>query len=79
MTLQQQVAERVMSLSEEGAELVDQLLNSLNPLLFVSDGPAPEKADVFKRFGAGKGIITNTDEFDSFNSEIEELFKGFSS
>ena len=79
MTLQQQVAERVMGLSEEGAELVDQLLNSLNPLLFISNGPLPEKTDVCKRFGAGKGIIVNTDEFDSCNSEIAELFKGFSS
>ena len=82
MTVQQQIAERVMNLSDEGAELVDQLLNGLNPLLFIHGDPSTEKrvsADVSRRFGAGKGIIVNTDEFDSFNDEIAELFKGFSS
>ena len=78
MTVQQQIAERVMSLSDEGAELVEQLLNGLNPLYFV--GPVPsrkDKPDVSRRFGAGKGIIVNTDAFDSMDGEIAELFKEF--
>ena len=78
MTVQQQVAERVMNLSDEGVELVGQLLNSLNPLLFTEKGVLSEtvrKADVSKRFGAGKGIIRNTEEFDSFNGEIAVLFE----
>ena len=78
MTVQQQIAERVMELSDEGAELVGQLLNSLNPLFFV--GPASEqktKGDVTRRFGAGKGIIVNTDAFDDMNDEIAELFREF--
>ena len=78
MTVQQQIAERVMSLSDEGAELVEQLLNGLNPLYFVNPAPnRKDKPDVSKRFGAGKGIIVNTDAFDSMNEEIAELFKEF--
>ena len=80
MTVQQQVAARVLNLSDEEAKLVEQLLNSLNPLLFTENEPAREtinKVDVSRRFGAGKGIIRNTDEFDSFNNEIAELFMGF--
>ena len=78
MTVQQQIAERVMNLSDEGAELVGQLLNGLNPLYFVSPVPdRKDKPDVSKRFGAGKGIIVNTDAFDNMNEEIAELFREF--
>ena len=75
MTVQQQVARRVMDLSDEGAALVGQLLNGLNPLFFRAGETA--NVDVSKRFGAGKGIICNTEEFDSFNGEIAELFERF--
>ena len=75
MTVQQQVAQRVMNLSDEGAALLGQLLNGLNPLFFLRNEAAV--IDVTKRFGAGKGIICNTDEFDSFNGEIAELFERF--
>ena len=74
ITVQQQIAERVMNLSDEGAELVGQLLNGLNPLFFVD---RKDKPDVSRRFGAGKGIIVNTDAFDSMDEEIAELFKEF--
>ena len=77
MTVQQQIAERVMDLSDEGAELVGQLLNGLNPLYFVSRVPDRAKADVTRRFGAGKGIIVNTEAFDSMNEEIAESFREF--
>lgn len=78
MTVQQQVAERVLTLSDEGAELVGQLLNSLDPLLFIGTGmQLPKQTDVSKRLGMGKGIIQNTEEFDSFNSEIAGLFQEF--
>ena len=78
MTVQQQIAERVMNLSDEGAELVQQLLNGLNPLYFVGSVPnRKDKPDVARRFGAGKGIIIGTDAFDSMNEEIAELFKEF--
>ena len=56
-----------MNLSDEGAALVGQLLNGLNPLFFLRKEAAV--TDVSKRFGAGKGIICNTDAFDSFNKE----------
>ena len=75
MTVQQQVAQRVMNLSDEGAALVGQLLNGLNPLFFLRKEASA--TDVSKRFGAGKGIIRNTDEFDSLNGEIAELFERF--
>lgn len=80
MTVQQQLAARVMNLSDEGARLVGQFLSSLNPLFFIECGTEPDNADkldVSKRFGAGKGIIQNTDKFDSFNGEIAEIFEGF--
>ena len=75
MTVQQQIAQRVMNLSDEGAALVGQLLNGLNPLFFLREENA--SADVSKRFGAGKGIIVNTDVFDNCNGEIAELFERF--
>ena len=76
MMVQQQIAQRVMGLSDEDAELVGQLLNSLHPIA-ISENKAPsEKPDVSRRFGAGKGIIRGTDEFDSFNDEISALFEG---
>ena len=62
MTVQQQVAKRVMNLSDEGARLVGQLLNGLNPLLFMENGKTQEAVkavDVSRRFGTGKGIIRN--------------------
>ena len=71
----QQVAQRVMNLSDEGAALVGQLLDGLNPLFF--QPVKTESIDVLRRFGAGKGIICNTDEFDGFNGEIAELFERF--
>lgn len=80
MTMQQQIAERVMLLSDEGAELVGQLLSGLNPMLFMNQAPLDHqegKPDVSKRFGAGKGIIVNTEAFDGFNEEIADWFKEF--
>lgn len=76
MTVQQQIAQRVMGLSDEGAVLVGQLLNSLNPIFFAESKAPLEKPDISRRFGAGKGIIRDTDDFDSFNDEIAALFEG---
>ena len=73
MTVHQQVARRVMNLSDEGATLAGRLLNGLNPLFFRPERAAT--ADVSKRFGAGREIVCNTDEFDSCNGEIAELFE----
>ena len=77
MTVQQQVAERVMNLSDEGAELIGRLLNGLDPVYFNLHGPTQKNTDTFdvaKRFGMGKGIILNTDEFDRYNDEVGKLF-----
>ena len=60
MTVQQQVAERVMNLSDEGAALVGQLISGLNPQLF--RGTETARIDVSRRFGAGKNVIGNTDD-----------------
>lgn len=76
MTVQQQIAQRVLDLSDEGAELVGQLLNSLNPNFFKHCDHVMDTQDVSKRFGAGKGIIRNTELFDDVNDEIAELFGG---
>ena len=80
MTVQQQVANRVANLSEEGARLIDQMLNSMKTTFFVSNTSAskePGTFDVSKRFGAGEGIITNVENFKSDNDEIAKMFEGF--
>lgn len=80
MTVQQQVANRVANLSEEGARLIDQMLNSMKTTFFVSNTSASKESgtfDVSKRFGAGEGIITNVENFKSDNDEIAKMFEGF--
>ena len=78
MTVQQQVCIRVNNMSDEGAEFINQIINNMKPSFFV-DSPAPrakiDKTDVSKRFGAGKGIIGNTDNFDKYNDEIADMFE----
>ena len=77
MTVQQQVADRIGNLSDEGAIFIEQVLNNMNPTFFVSSVQENKKVDVSKRFGAGKGIITNVDEFKNDNEEIAKMFEGF--
>ena len=65
-----------MNLSDEGATLIGQIIDCLNPIYFtISErDTTPSEVDVSKRFGAGKGIITNTDAFDD-NAEMAALFE----
>lgn len=80
MTVQQQVAKRVNNLSEEGAIFIEQVLNSMKPTFFIAattETDKKKKVDVSKRFGAGKGIIKNVDQFKSDNDEIAKMFEGF--
>ena len=47
MTVQQQVANRVANLSEEGARLIDQMLNSMKTTFFVSNTSASKESGTF--------------------------------
>lgn len=77
MTVQQQVAERINGLSEEGAFFIEQVLDSMKPTFFITTEENERKVDVKKRFGAGEGIIKNVEEFKSNNDEIMKMFEGF--
>lgn len=74
MTVQQQVAERVVGMSDEGATLIQKILDSMSSTFFTQT-EEPARVDVKKRFGAGKGIIGNTDDFDRYNDEIAAEFE----
>jgi len=63
MTVQQQVAERINGLSEEGVFFIEQVLDSMKPTFFITTEENERKVDVKKRFGAGEGIIKNVEEY----------------
>jgi len=71
----QAVIDQINNLTDDGVELIDNIINSLNPKYFVIQ-PDDKKRDVSKRIGAGKGVIGNTDHFDDDNEEISALFTG---
>lgn len=67
----QAIMERINNLTDDGVELIDQIIDSLNPKYFIVQ--PDEIGDVKKRIGAGKGLIGNTDHFDDCNDEIAKL------
>lgn len=69
----QAVIDQINNLTDDGVELIDNIINSLNPKYFVIQ-PDEKKRDVSRRIGAGKGVIGNTDHFDDDNEEISALF-----
>ena len=80
MTVQQQVAEQVVNLSDEGAELVGLLLNRLNPLLFTENGVLSETvrtADVSRRFGAGKALSETRRNLTDSMVRLRNYLRGF--
>ena len=72
----QAVIEQISKLTDEGVDLIDQIINSLSPRYFLVQPDTLKKADVSKRIGAGKGIIGNTDHFDDDNDEIAQMITG---
>ena len=74
----QAVIDQINNLTDDGVELIDNIINSLNPKYFVVQ-PDEKKRDVSRRIGAGKGVIGNTDHFDDDNEEISALFTNLGS
>ena len=72
----QAVIDRINNVTDEGVDLIDQIINSLSPRYFVVQPDVLNKPDVSKRIGLGKGIIGNTDHFDDDNDEIANMFTG---
>ena len=72
----QAVIDRINNMTDEGVDLIDQIINSLSPRYFVVQPDVLNKPDVSKRIGIGKGIIGNTDHFDDDNDEIANMFTG---
>ena len=64
----QAVIDRINNLTDDGLELIDNIINSLNPKYFVINRDDLNKKDVSNRIGAGKGIIGNTAHFDDNKS-----------
>jgi len=72
----QAVIDRINNMTDEGVDLIDQIINSLSPRYFIVQPDVLNKPDVSKRIGIGKGIIGNTDHFDDDNDEIANMFTG---
>ena len=79
--LQQQLTKRISTMSDEGIELVNQIINNLSPSFFVTtedisvDGQT-EITDVSKRIGIAKGRLGDTSNFSKWDEEIASLFAG---
>lgn len=80
MTVQQQVANRIINMSDEGAMFINQVINNMNPVFFNvnTSGSAQGKMgeDMPKRFGIAKGYMDECKNFDKWNNEIADLFEG---
>ena len=72
----QTVIDQINNLTDEGVELIGQIINSLSPRYYQAKTHSEKTSDVSKRIGIGKGIIGNTDHFDDDNGEIVKLFSG---
>ena len=76
--MQQRIANRITSLSDEGLAIIDQFINSLNPSFFtsqiISDAATPVSS--LQRFGIAKGKLSECDDFDCWNDEIADMFAG---
>ena len=78
VTVQQQVCNRIINMSDEGAIFINQVINNMNPVFFTNKtvSAADNNIDVSKRIGAGKEILTDSEDFDKWNDEIADLFEG---
>lgn len=79
MTLQQQLASRIYTLSDEGVKFVDMVLNNMNPNFFmitVNTQSSNKKSVKERRFGIAKDILDACPDLDKHNDEIAKLFEG---
>ncbi len=79
MTVQQQVCNRIINMSDEGAAFINQVINNMNPVFLMGETAIEydkTRIDVSKRIGIGKNIIEDPENFDKWNDEIADLFEG---
>ncbi|MCM1183207.1 MAG: hypothetical protein NC337_07520 [Roseburia sp.] len=79
MTVQQQVCDRIINMTDEGAYFINQVINNMNPVFLTGNSgkeSGKDAVDVSKRIGIGKGIIEDPEDFDKWNDEIADLFEG---
>lgn len=79
MTVQQQVCDRIVNMSDEGAAFINYVINNMNPVYLTRNtiiGTDKDSVDVSKRIGIGRGIIEDPEDFDKWNDEIADLFEG---
>lgn len=79
MTVQQQVCARIINMSDEGANFINQVINNMNPIFLTPKANTDYNADnidVSRRIGVGKGLIEDPEDFDTWNDEIANLFEG---
>ena len=72
MTVQQEAAKLINGLPDDSARAIIELIKTMMPAKTMA---APSE-DTSRRFGAGKGIITDSPIFDELDAEIEEMFTG---
>ena len=78
---QQQLTKRISTLSDEGIELVNQIINGLNPSFFVTTDEMSmvgqtKKTDVSRRIGIVRGRLGDTSNFGKWDEEIASFFEG---
>lgn len=71
MTVQQQVCNRIINMSDEGAAFINEVIDNMNPVFLNGS-----TVDVTRRIGIGKGLIEDPEDFDRWSNEIADLFEG---
>jgi hypothetical protein len=72
MTVKQEATMILDTLPDDTVRIVLELLKQINPVMQIDI----QKPDTSNRFGAGKGIITDSPIFEELDREIEGMFTG---
>ena len=73
MTIQQEAQNLISTMSDESVMFLMEVIRHLSPE-FTDNGV--KKNNCGSRFGMGKGTITDPEDFDKWDKEIEALFYG---
>ena len=76
MTAKQEAYDLIRVMPEESVKFLVELIHNMSPSFRTGTETGKPKVDVSKRLGAGIGIITDPEDFDKWDAEIEELFYG---
>ena len=75
MNIKQEAYDLIRAMPDESVKFLVDLIHNMYPSFRTGTAEKP-KVDVSKRFGAGIGIITDPEDFDKWDAEIEEMFCG---